>query len=187
MDRMNLQRLAWMGQRAWLRHGPVLVVAVAVALAAVAMLLGIVRSQYRVAGVDREIAMQLQQARSRPVVGMARAKTRVLPLPPLSSRFGITRNVLDALEGAGFEPERIRFKFETIQDAGLTRQVVAFTLEAPWERIAGLLATLQASERSLYISRLRLARETPDDVQVTAEIQLAVALVGGATPAEAAP
>ena len=181
MDRMNPRRLAWTAQRAWLRHGPAVLVPVLVAVAVVAVLLGIAGAGIRADAVDRDIAAQLRQ-RSAAAVAVPRAGARAVPLPPLADRFAINRKVLEALEAAGFEPERIRFKFETIEDAGLTRQVAAFTLKASWERIAGVLATLQASERSLYIARLRLVRETPADAELSAEIQLAVALVGAPRP-----
>lgn len=177
MERVNPRRLAWAAQRAWLRHGPVVVVPVLAVAALAALLLGVLGTAIRADGVERDIAARLRQP---PAASSAipRAKARVVPLPPLADRFDINRKVLEALEGAGFEPERIRFKFETIEDAGLTRQVASFTLKAPWERIAGVLATLQASERSLYIARLRLKRESPTDAELSAEIQLAVALVG---------
>jgi hypothetical protein len=72
---------------------------------------------------------------------------------------------------------QIRFKFEHVAEAGVTRQVAVFTVRTRWDEVARLLARLQAADRSIYIARLRVARESVDDVMVDADIQLAVALL----------
>jgi hypothetical protein len=184
MGRVDASRLVWWFHRVYLRNGAATLIALSGGALLAVLLAATASSHLRLVRVERELAQRVQSLRSRPVPQVRREKVQVLPLPPMAERFAITRKVIATLAQAHLEPERIRFKFEAIQDAGLTRQVAVFTLKARWSEIAAGLARLQATERSLYISRLRLSRESLGDDLVSAEVQLAVAMVDGAAPLE---
>lgn len=177
MARLNARRLIWACERAYLRHGAIVPMAAIGFLALVVLLADICWSYRRIAQTEEEIGRRAQQLRAAIRPDMPREKVQVLPMPAMSRRFGINQRVLATLQGAGFEPERMRFKFEEIQDADLTRQVASFTLTGRWGEVAKALSALQAADRALYISRLRLSRQTLVDDQVSAEVQLAVAFV----------
>jgi hypothetical protein len=185
MERVDIRRLIWWGHRTYLRHGAVMVVALIGGVLLLVLLAAMAWSHMHLARVERELHRGVEILRARPIPQGRREKVQALPLPAITQRFAITRRIISVLKDTGLQPERMRFKFETIQDAGLTRQVAVFTLKARWDEIAAALARLQATERSLYISRLRLSRENLDDEQVSAEVQLAVALVDRAVVAEA--
>lgn len=95
-----------------------------------------------------------------------------LALPVLAQRFEVNRRVLAALADSGLQPDQIQFKFETVEEAGLTRQVAVFTLQSEWGQVSRALQQLQAADRTIHISRLTLAREAPGSGLVTAEVQL---------------
>lgn len=187
MDRLNPARVLWTLQRAYLRHGPVLLAAVLGLLAVVLVASTLFATAVRL----HRLGTALAQTRT---VGAAPAPAPLppttdavaLPLPGEARRFEITRKVLQTLEDTGFAPEQIRFRFEHADDAGVTRQVAVFAVDTRWDDIARLLARLEAVDRAVYIARLHITRDSASDARVTAEIQLAVALrdeaVAGATP-----
>jgi hypothetical protein len=184
MDRLDFRRVVWWLHRIYLRHGAATVVALFGGAVLLALLAATAWSSLRLASAERELEQRVEALRAAPAPQLRREKVQALPLPAMEQRFAITRRIIATLRETGLEPERMRFKFETIQDAGLTRQVTVFTLKARWSEIAAALARLQATERSLYISRLRLSRENPGDDLVAAEVQLAVALVDGVVAVE---
>lgn len=187
MGAVNVKRLAWALNRGFLRHGA----ALGIGLLGMAWVLGLLAamgwSWLRLDRVNDALAAQASKMRAARDIAPLRKEGQSVPLPVISERFVITRRILTALKKASFEPEQIRFKFENAGDAGLTRQIAVFTLKAPWSDVAKALAQLQAADRAIYISKLRLARETPDDELVTAEIQLAVALVDDTIATRSAP
>lgn len=174
-----MRRIAWACERAYLRHGVVVPVLAIGCLVLVVLLVEIGWSYQRIMNAEQEIDYRSRQVHldARPDEPRAKIQALPLPLPALSRRFVINQRVIAALRTVGFEPERIRFKFDVLQDAGLTRQVASFTLTGRWDEVAKGLSALQAADRSLYIARLRLSRQSLLDDQVSAEIQLAVALV----------
>lgn len=189
MDRLNPARALWTLQRAYLRHGPGLL-ATALGLVAVVVLASmVVASVVRLHRLGDALAQTRTAASARapdPQPGIVDTPSSVLSLPEEAKRFEITGKVLETLETDGFEPDRIRFRFEHADDAGVTRQVAVFTVDTRWDDIARLLAKLEAVDRAVYVARLHVTRDTASDARVTAEIQLAVALrdetVAGATP-----
>ncbi|GAB3094110.1 hypothetical protein GCM10027159_10610 [Lysobacter terrae] len=174
---MTVRRLAWWAQRHYLRYGMASIVAATGFALLVALSAATAWSHLRLTRAERELSARMDtlHALSRPQAH--REKVAALPLPAIAERFELNRRIIAALKTAGLEPERIRFKFEPVQDAGLTRQVAVFTLKARWAEIASALERLQAADRSLYLSRLRVSRDAPSAELVSAEVQLAVAMV----------
>lgn len=180
MDGLNLKRLSWALNRAYLRRGIAVWVGLFGAVLVLALLASLGWSRLRLERAGDALAARVGELRvERGVTAVPHPNEQVetLPLPVVGQRFDITRRILAVLEKTGFAPEQIRFKFERAGDAGLTRQIAVFTLKARWSEIAAALSKLQAADRSVYISKLRVARESADDELVAAEIQLAVALV----------
>lgn len=179
MDRLIFRRVVWTLHRGHLRHGALMWMNVGVVLIVVMLLANVVVSAWHLqrAGVELAAA-QLQVAHGTPISAVATADGHdPLPLPSAARRFEITRGILEELQGKDFAPGQINFKFERVADAGVTRQIAVFTVRTRWDEVASLLARLQAVDRSIYIARLRVARETADDAMVDADIQLGVALL----------
>lgn len=175
MERLNAKRLLWMLDRNLLMHGAVVWVGLIGAVVVAGLSIALLVSFLAMKQADRQLAEEfvaLRQARA----PIASARAQALPMPVMAQRFEITRRILATLEKAGFEPERIRFKFEDVVDAKLTQQSVVFTLAAPWSQISHGLALLQSTDRAIYISKLHVARDSVDDEMVTADVQLAFAL-----------
>lgn len=187
MGELNLARVLWTLNRAYLRHGVSLVVAALGVAMALALSVSVAGSVLRLATLEATLADRVAELRGRPPVTAARDEAPSLPLPLVSRRFDITRRILAALGKTGFEPEQIRFKFESAGEAGLMRQIAVFTVKARWDDVARLLAQLQGADRAIYISKLRVARENAEDELVSAEVQLAVALLDDATAKGVAP
>lgn len=178
MGGVDVRPLVWALHRGYLRHGAVFVLCLLGILAAVLMSVAIGAAWWQLRQADQALIARLHEVRTVRGVPVTDGPADVLPLPAETQRFHITARILAGLEEAGFEPEQIRFKFENINDAGLIRQTAVFKLTAGWDDIARALAGLQASDRSIYLSKLRLERENPDDPRVTAEIQVAAAMIG---------
>lgn len=177
MDRVNVDRLVWWAHRSYQRHGAVAVVAVSGLLLLAGVLLATGIAYLRLQDTQVELDQRVAALRTQAQPQAPRGKVVSLPLPPMEQRFLITRRIIATLAKVGLEPERMRFKFEAVPDAGLTRQVASFTLKGRWSQIGTALARLQAADRSLYISRLRVSRQGAGDEQVSADVQLAVAMV----------
>lgn len=187
MARLDFRRLVWALHRGFLRHGIAFGLALAGATAVLALSIAVGGTWWRLRQAEAAQTAQLGELHAAANQTTPNAPAAVLPLPDAKQRFELTRRILSGLEEAGFTPEQIRFKFEDVSDAGLLRQTAVFELKARWEEIAQALAELQATDRSLYIAKLRLERETPDDALVVAEIQITMALAQGVTVMEAAP
>ena len=177
MEAMSMQRLAWWANRLYLRHGAATLIALAGLVVLLLLAAATAWSQVRLTRAEQDLAQQVERLRSLSQPRVHREKVAALPLPAISERFDLNQRIIATLKTTGLEPERIRFKFEPVQDAGLTRQIAVFTLKARWSEIAAVLDRLQSVDRSLYLSRLRVSRETASDEQVSAEVQLAVAMV----------
>jgi hypothetical protein len=178
MDRLTLRRILWTLHRGHLRHGALMWACLAVAMVVLGLVASVAVTALRLQRVDTDLAAARASALHGAPVEVAVADGREpLPLPSAARRFEITRRILEELQDKDFAPEQIRFKFEHVAEAGVTRQVAVFTVRTRWDEVARLLARLQAADRSIYIARLRVARESVDDVMVDADIQLAVALL----------
>lgn len=150
----------------------------AVALAVLVLAVSVAASALRLQHVGAELATARAQAvHGAPVEAAVASGREPLPLPSAARRFEITRRILEELQDKDFAPGQIHFKFEHVAEAGVTRQIAVFTVRTHWDEVASLLARLQAVDRSIYIARLRVARESADDATVDADIQLAVALL----------
>ena len=174
MERLTAKRLIWTLDRSQLKYGAIVWVGLIGVVVVAALSISLMLSFVALKQTDRRLAEEfaaLRQART-PV---ATVQAQALPMPVMAQRFAITRRILETLEKAGFEPERIRFKFEDVVDAKLTRQSVVFTLTAPWNQVSHGLALLQSTDRAIYISKLHVARDSVDNEMVTADVQLAVA------------
>lgn len=187
MGPLNIKRLYWAFNRQYLRRGAVAGIALGGAVCVLTLLVSLGWSRLRLERAGEALAASVGELRAGRGEAVPRAQAETLPLPDATRRFDLNRQFLVALKRAGFEPEQIRFKFETAEEAGLTRQIAVFTLKARWGDIARVLSQLQAVDRAIYISKLRVLREHADDEQVAAEIQLAVALVDGESDAGATP
>jgi len=187
MGRMNHKRMLWTLNRAYLRHGAL--VWVSAAGIAIMLLLSVltVAAALRLVQIEVDQKARVDELRGTPASVPVGDEASALPLPQASRRFDITRRILTSLQKTGFEPEQIRFKFEAAGEAGLTRQIAVFSVKARWDDVARLLAQLQRSDRAIYISKLRVARENAEDELVVAEIQIAVALLDDTDVPGAAP
>jgi hypothetical protein len=178
MDRLSFRRVLWVLHRGHLRHGALMWASLAVALAVLALAASVAASALRLQRIGTELAtVQAQILHGAPVEAAVAGARTPLPLPSAARRFEITQRILEQLQDKDFAPAEIHFKFEHVAEAGVIRQIAVFTVRTHWDEVAGLLARLQAVDRSIYIARLRVARETADDVTVDADIQLAVALL----------
>lgn len=182
MAAVNHRRLWWMAQRAWLRHGASALLAACGGLVLVVLAIGVATRTVQLSLAEDALAERLLEARA--TLGPVAEEQLSLPLPEDEARFDITRAVLQRLSEAGLEPERVRYTYESVEQAGLVRQIGSFTLKARWGEIAALLADLQRVDRSVYIAKLKVVSERPDDEQVVAEVQLAWALLQHADTAE---
>jgi hypothetical protein len=176
MSALDPRRLLWSTQRAFLRHGALAWISAAAVLALLLLFAASLSSSLRLARATAELdarvaALRLAES-SRDASG--RPVAAVVPLG--TDTFATNRRLLAALEGTGFAPERIVFKFEPVGETGFVRQVAVFSVRARWSEVAGLLDALQRADRSLYIARLRLSRDDAADPLVGAEIQLAATL-----------
>jgi hypothetical protein len=175
MERLNAKRLLWTLDRNLLIHGAVIWVGLIGAVVVVGLSIALLMSFIALKRADGQLAEEFAALRlARAPTVSVRAQT--LPMPVMAQRFEITRRILATLDKAGFQPERIRFKFEDVVDAKLTRQSVVFTLTAPWSQVSHGLMLLQSTDRAIYISKLHVTRDSVDDESVTADVQLAVAL-----------
>lgn len=176
MVQVIVKRAVWSANRLYLRHGVVAVVAALAVVGVLVIFLGVIAAAFRLAQADMELIGRGEPLVS-PTARVAISEGRQqLPLPVAALRFEVTRRILTVLQDAQLSPERIRFKFENAGDAALTRQIATFTVKASWSEIADMLARLQATDRAVYIAKLRVFRESPDDQLLTAEVQLALAL-----------
>lgn len=175
MVQMISRRAVWSLNRLYLRHGTLAAVGAMAVAGVLALLLGVILAAYQLAVADSELTGRGQPVTS-PAAPVAPRERQQLPVPIAALRFDVTRRILTVLQDTQLAPERIRFKFENAGDAGLTRQIATFTVKAAWSDIADMLAQLQATDRAVYIARLRVFRESADDELLTAEVQLALAL-----------
>ena len=173
-----MNRLIWTIDRAFRRHGAQLWVAVIGVLVILALSISLRAASSELKSNEQEVADAIAALRKPRSVG-TREASGSLKLPAFDQRFEVTRRIISTLKKSGMEPERIRFKFENEEDARLTRQIVSFSLDAPWTEVGQSLNQLQAADRSIYISRLRVSRTSADNDRVVAEIQLAVAFSDG--------
>ena len=188
MDRMIFRRAVWTLHRAHLRHGALMWANLGMALLVVMLLANVATSAWHLQRAGIELAAARGQvSHGTPVQVVAADGRDALPLPSAARRFEITRGILQALQDKDFAPEQISFKFERVAEAGVTRQIAVFTVRTRWDEVADLLARLQAVDRSVYIARLRVARETAGDAMVDADIQLGVALLDDPSDLPVAP
>lgn len=171
MERLSARRLVWGVNRWILVAGPAAWVLMAGMLLLALLCAGLWSSLTQLHQHERTLAALVAEPAG-PAFGGRGEDSHELSLPPLEQRFEVNRRVLAALAESGLEPDQIQFKFETAEEAGLTRQVAVFTLESEWEQISQTLQRLQAADRTIHISRLTLAREAPGAGLVTAEVQL---------------
>lgn len=175
MVQMTSRRAIWTINRLYLRHGPLAAAGTLAVAVTLALLLGLILAAFDLAKADIKLSRRGQPITS-PVAPVEVMERRQLPLPDAALRFQVTRRILAVLQDTQYAPERIRFKFENAGDAGLTRQIATFTIKAAWSDIAEMLAQLHATDRAVYIAKLRVFRENADDELLTAEVQLALAL-----------
>lgn len=187
MAAIDLRQPVWLLHRGFLRHGIGFGLVLAGILTVLLLLIMDVATWLRVRQVDDALAARLVESHVAGNRMVEAVPAHTVTLPEAMHRFELTRRILSGLEEAGFEPEQIRFKFEEMDDAGLLRQTAVFNLKAGWREIARALVSLQATDRSLYIAKLRLERESPEDPLVQAEIQIAVALTRSAVDEREAP
>ncbi|NZA25160.1 hypothetical protein H0E84_02085 [Luteimonas sp. SJ-92] len=187
MGRIDSRPLVWALHRGYLRRGAAFVLCLLVASAAVLTALLAGAAWWQLKQADREVAARTRALSAAPSGQGLEEKSEPLQLPASARRFDINARILAGLEEAGFAPQQIRFRFEDVDEAELIRQTAIFELTAGWSEIANALAGLQATDRAVYISKLRLERETPGAALVTAEIEVAAAMVGKLDPEEAAP
>lgn len=189
MERMNPRRIVWMLHRLHLRHGPLVWVAAALMVVALAAGATTLHQAIQV----RSLRAEWKRVRALPAPPIADATSVAkphasgphLPLPDYARRFDVTDSMLEAIRAQGLDPDRIRFRFEPHADAGITRQVATFSVRARWPDVAGVLQKLQASRRDLYVSGLRIARESPEAETVTADIRIAAAYMSPAVAGSA--
>jgi len=174
MEPLMLRRLVWWLMRLRLRHGLLAWAALAAWVGVVVLGVGTVLSAVRLHGAGRDLSAQATALTRAPAAASSTTAPKS-PLPSATERFDTTRRMLESLQGSGFSPEQIRFKFEADRDAGLSRQVAVFTVKAPWSQVAKLLAELQTLDRSVYIAKLRIARDSAGSELVAVDVQLALA------------
>ncbi|HEY1137602.1 MAG TPA: hypothetical protein VGE64_08945 [Xanthomonadaceae bacterium] len=173
MDRMILKRLSWTVHIAWMRHGVMGGLALSALLIVLAMLLDVGNAYRRVRSLESEVSAKTVASLPRKTAGApsdALLETPVFPI--ITARSNINGKILDILDRMEGGPEQVRFKYEASPEAGLARQVVVFNLKATWREIAALLDKLQRVDRSVFISRLKITRESIEEDVVEAEIQL---------------
>lgn len=136
---------------------------------------------------DADIATRIAALRHAPTSAVTPSAEPSMSLPVASQRFAITQRMLTTLQKAGIAPEQIRFKYDSVVEASLTRQIAVFTIQSRWNDAARLLTQLQAADRALYVARLHISRDSADDDTVTTEVQLALALQDDATLAGGRP
>nr|WP_199038763.1 hypothetical protein [Dyella sp. ASV24] len=170
-----LHRLVWWLMRLRVRHGLLAWAALATWMVVVVLGVATMLSAVRLHAAGRELSAQATALAGAPAVTTSSAAPTKSLLPAATERFDTTRRMLESLQGTGFAPEQIRFKFEADRDAGLTRQVAVFTVKAPWSDVAKLLAQLQTLDRSVYIAKLRIVRESAGSELVAVDVQLALA------------
>lgn len=170
MARIDGRRIVWAVNRQFLLHGAGLWMGVMGGGILLALGITIALSQMRLrearallvapAGSSEPLAIESTTASKRP------------SLPQADARFGSTRKMLGVLEKGGLEPAQIKFKYERSEEAGLYRQVADFSVQAPWKMVGKTLQSLQTTDRAVYISKLRLSRESVEQETVEAEVQL---------------
>lgn len=171
-----MKRLVWTINRWFLMRGQTLWVALlgsGVLLLLVAMLLlSLVRLEQTARALQQHPAVSAVSANAAASEG-----PEPTPFPTMDERFNKTRQILAVLSRSGLQPAQIKFKYERSEDAALFRQIADFSVVASWKDVGEMLKRLQATDRAVYISRLRLARESTGHEAITAEIQLAVVFV----------
>lgn len=170
-----LRRLTWWLMRVRLRHGLLAWAALAAWVCVVVLGFTTTVSAVRLHGAGRDLSSQAAALSHGPAAAGSSVAPPKSPLPSAGERFDTTRRMLESLQGSGFSPEQIRFKFEVDRDAGLSRQVAVFTVRAPWSDVAKLLAQLQTLDRSVYIAKLRIVRDSAGSELVAVDVQLALA------------
>lgn len=171
-----MRRLLWTANRWLLTKGPTVWISLVGGVIALSMVIAVMLSLARLARAEHALAAHIEQTAT-PLPPQSGQQTPELPLPMVEYRFDVTGRILAAISESELDPELIQFKFETSEDARLTRQTAVFTLQAEWAQLSRALHLLQAADRSVYISRLRLVRETADQAVVSAEVQLSVAFM----------
>lgn len=185
MDRVNLRRITWALHRSHLRYGALMWASMAVGLIVVALVVGVVTSTMRLSKIEHDLAtVRKGLAQTGKVTVMAIDEGGSLPLPAEDRRFEITQRVLEELQKGSLPTPQIRFKFESVAETGVIREVAVFSVRASWEDIADLLARLQATDRAVYIARLKVSRDNAEDAVVDADIQLVVAMLAERTDAQ---
>lgn len=176
MEALSIPRLIWTANRWVLTKGPVAWIGLVGGAIALIMGIAVMLSLARLSRAEQALAEQIKEA-SAPRSASTEQRSLAPPFPKVEQRFDVTARILAAISESELEPEQIQFKFETSQDAGFTRQIAVFTLQAEWDQLSRALQLLQAADRSIYISRLRLVRESASQATVSAEVQLAVAFL----------
>lgn len=169
MDRVDVRPLVWAINRWFLVHGALAWVA---AIGTV-MLLGLL---FLFAGSVRSYLETKAEWESRQATAMAGdsppSTVRPLPFPFYAERFGLTATALEALKIDESLPEKISFTYDRNQDSGLVRQTATLNVDSAWQDVGQLLDRAQMAIPAAYISRLRVARDSDQDILLGAEVQL---------------
>ena len=175
MARIEMKRLVWMINRWFLMRGPTMGIALlgsgVLGLLLVMLSLSLLRLEHTGHSLQEypaEIGFKKAPA--------AAEGSELTQFPTMEERFKKTRQILAVLSKSGLQPAQIKFKYERSEDAALFRQIADFSVVASWKDVGEMLKRLQATDRAVYISKLRLARDSTEHQAITAEIQLAVVL-----------
>ena len=170
MARIDGRRIVWAINRHFLLRGASLWIGLIGGSILLALSITLLLSQIRLREARSLLAAPVGSSEPHTIASTIASKRS--PLPQMNERFGRTRKMLGALEKGGLETAQIKFKYERSEEAGLYRQIADFSVQAPWKDIGKTLQSLQAADRAVYISKLRLSRESIDQETVEAEIQL---------------
>ena len=170
MARIDGRRIVWAVNRQFLLHGAGLWIGVIGGGILLALGIMLLLSQIRLR--EARALLIVPSGSSEPLAIAPTAKSKLSSLPQADTRFDSTRRMLGVLNKGGLEPAQIKFKYERSEDAGLYRQVADFSVQAPWKVVGETLQSLQTTDRAVYISKLRLTRESIEQETVEAEIQL---------------
>lgn len=174
MDGLMLPRLRWFLSVLLARHGWLAALSMFATACAMVSLVWFGIEYARLQRAERALADIVREAHTGTQRPASTTTSDPAPAFPVASeRHAINRRILDTLRRGNFHPEQVRFRFEDVPDASATREVAVFTVSSAWSDLAHLLESMQGLDRSMYISRLRVSRNTSADEQVTAEIQVA--------------
>ncbi|MDR6841135.1 hypothetical protein [Pseudoxanthomonas sacheonensis] len=170
MARIDGRRIVWAINRQFLLHGAGLWIGVIGG--GILLTLGITLSLSQMRLREARTLLTGPASSSEPLAIVPTTTSKPSSLPQADARFDSTRRMLGVLRKGGLEPVQIKFKYERSEDSGLYRQVADFSVQAPWKVVGETLQSLQTTDRAVYISKLRLTRESIEQETVEAEVQL---------------